>query len=233
MLSLTASFSAGAGRLGHRLEVVEDAHDLGVDALDHGHACRVEADLARHVDGVADLHGLRIGADGGGSGGGGNDLAAHDGLSGFEGGELAAIDAQFLEFGARRFGFLRMRKGPTWTCASMRRLDAMPSLSSLPRRSSAVATSLNGGSCTTWRVAPDRGVIESTTDCAGVPGGGAAFSGAGIGARCGGRKQRGVHDPGTHHAHQHQQCHHQAVGATAGISIGVNLFAQDALRSNA
>jgi 2-iminoacetate synthase ThiH len=47
-----------AGGLGHRLEVLENAHDLGIDTVNHLHAGRVEADLAGQVNRIAHTYRL-------------------------------------------------------------------------------------------------------------------------------------------------------------------------------
>lgn len=51
--------------------------DLRLDALDQHHGLRIQPDLAGQVNGVADFHALGVGADGGGSVGGGEDLFGH------------------------------------------------------------------------------------------------------------------------------------------------------------
>src|SRR5690606_28876587 len=55
-----------AGRFGHGLEVLEHLYGLRFETFHQLHALRVQRDLPGQVDGVADLDGLRIGADGGG-----------------------------------------------------------------------------------------------------------------------------------------------------------------------
>mgnify|MGYP000387922317 CR=1 FL=1 len=47
-----------AGGFGHRLQIVENANDLRVDAVYHLHGGRIEADLPRQIHGVADPDGL-------------------------------------------------------------------------------------------------------------------------------------------------------------------------------
>src|SRR5262249_5187097 len=54
---------AEAGRGRDRGEVAEHTGRLRIDTLDHLHARRIEADLARQVHRVAHSHSLRIGAD--------------------------------------------------------------------------------------------------------------------------------------------------------------------------
>ena len=46
--------------------------------------CGIQRNLPRYPDGIADANGLRIGADGGGRFGGGNDLLVHGSVSDHE-----------------------------------------------------------------------------------------------------------------------------------------------------
>src|SRR5450830_1199338 len=54
-----------ASRFGHGLQVFEDLYGLGFEAVHQFHGFRVEGNLAGHVDGVASLDRLGVGADGG------------------------------------------------------------------------------------------------------------------------------------------------------------------------
>jgi hypothetical protein len=68
--------AAGAG---DRREILEYLVDFVLDGGIHqGHAVWVERNLTRAIHRVADLYRLRIGADGGGSIVGMNDLAGHE-----------------------------------------------------------------------------------------------------------------------------------------------------------
>ena len=53
-----------ASRFSHRLDIVENANDLRVDTVYQLHGGRIEADLPGKINGIANAHGLRIGADG-------------------------------------------------------------------------------------------------------------------------------------------------------------------------
>ena len=54
-----------AGSLDHRLEVLEHLDGLLLEAFHQFHGLRVQRDLPGHVDGIAGLDGLGVGADGG------------------------------------------------------------------------------------------------------------------------------------------------------------------------